>query len=218
MTYHASASRSVQAAVAENRPWFMLLGLLLVLLGLVAIAFPFVTTIAAKTFLGWLFLIGRLVQVVHAFSTQKWSQFFLNGLIGTIYVIAGGWLAFFPLVGIIALTAFLAGMFVVQGFIEFSMAFRMRPQAGWVWMLISGTIAVVAGLLIFARLPSSAIWAIGLLVGVNMLSSGFAYLFLRLGTRGESLNHAELDCCSRALPASTLVLQREALSRSATEK
>ena len=186
MTYHASASRSVQAAVAENRAWFMLLGLLLVLLGLVAIAFPFVTTIAAKTFLGWLFLIGGLVQVVHALSTQKWSQFFLNGLIGTIYVIAGGWLAFFPLVGIIALTAFLAGMFVVQGFIEFSMAFRMRPQAGWVWMLISGIIAVVAGLLIFARLPSSAIWAIGLLVGVNMLSSGFAYLFLALAARRES--------------------------------
>lgn len=185
MTHHASASRSVQAAIAENRTWFMFLGLLLVFLGLVAIAFPFVTTIAAKTFLGWLFLIGGVVQIVHAFSTQKWSQFFLSLLIGAIYVIAGGWLAFFPLAGIIALTAFLAGMFVVQGVIEFSMAFRMRPQAGWVWMLISGIIAVVAGLLIFQRLPSSAIWAIGLLVGVNMLSSGFAYFLLALAAAKE---------------------------------
>jgi uncharacterized membrane protein HdeD (DUF308 family) len=186
MTYPASTSRAVQAVVAENRTWFMLLGLLLVLLGLAAIAFPFVTTIAAKTFLGWLFLIAGIVQIVHAFSTQKWSQFFLNVLIGAIYIIAGGWLAFFPLTGIIALTAFLAGMFVVQGVIEFSMAFRMRPQAGWVWMLISGIIAVVAGFLIFQRLPSSAVWAIGLLVGVNMVSSGFAYLFLALGAGKES--------------------------------
>jgi uncharacterized membrane protein HdeD (DUF308 family) len=186
MTYPASTSRAVQAVVAENRTWFMLLGLLLVFLGLAAIAFPFVTTIAAKTFLGWLFLIGGIVQIVHAFSTQKWSQFFLNVLIGAIYIIAGGWLAFFPLTGIIALTAFLAGMFVVQGVIEFSMAFRMRPQAGWVWMLISGIIAVVAGFLIFQRLPSSAVWAIGLLVGVNMVSSGFAYLFLALAAGKES--------------------------------
>ena len=180
MTYNASTTRSVQAAVAENRTWFIILGLLLIILGLISIAFPFVTTIAAKTFLGWLFLIGGIIQIVHAFSTPRWSQFFLNLLIGAIYVIAGGWLAFFPLAGIIALTAFLAGMFIVQGVLECGMAFRMRPQAGWVWMLISGLIAVIAGVLIFERLPSSAIWAIGLLVGINMLSSGLAYVFLAL--------------------------------------
>jgi uncharacterized membrane protein HdeD (DUF308 family) len=60
------------------------------------------------------------------------------------------------------------------------MAFRMRPQTGWVWMLISGAIAFVLGLLIFAGLPGTALWAIGLLVGVNLLSSGLAYLFLGL--------------------------------------
>jgi len=185
-TYSASRSRPVPAAVAENRTWFMIFGILLMILGVIAIAFPFLTTIAAKTFLGWLFLVGGIVQMVHAFSTQRWGQFFLNLLVGAIYVIVGGWLAFFPLAGIIALTALLAAMFVVQGALEAGMAFRMRPQAGWGWMLVSGIIAIVAGLLIFAKLPSSAIWAVGLLVGINMVSSGCAYFILALAAGSKA--------------------------------
>jgi uncharacterized membrane protein HdeD (DUF308 family) len=179
-THRASSAALVETAVAENRAWFIILGILLMVLGVIAIAFPLMTTIAVKILLGWLFLIGGFVQVVQAFSTQKWSAFFLSLLIGALYVLAGGWLAFFPLTGIITLTILLAAMFIAQGVLEFGMAFRMRPRPGWVWMLISGLIAIIVGLLIFAGLPSSAVWAIGLLVGINMISSGFAYLFLAL--------------------------------------
>jgi uncharacterized membrane protein HdeD (DUF308 family) len=176
----APTAAAVEAAVAENRTWFIILGALLIILGVVAIAFPFMTTIAAKVFFGWLFLIGGIIQIVHAFSTQKWSAFFLSLLVGALYVLAGGWLAFLPLTGILTLTIFLAAMFIVQGVLECGMAFRMRPREGWVWMLISGVIAIIVGAMIFGRLPSSAIWAIGLLVGINMISTGFAYLLLAL--------------------------------------
>ncbi|MCC6947433.1 MAG: HdeD family acid-resistance protein [Bradyrhizobiaceae bacterium] len=183
---HASASphvQSVQAIVAEHRTWFMVLGIVLAILGVVAIAFPFVTTIAAKIFLGWLFLIGGFAQIAHAFSTQRWSEFFLDLLIGVLYVAAGGWLAFFPLTGIITLTIFLAALFIVEGIVEIVMAFRLNPRTGWVWMLISGIVAVAAGVLIFAGLPSTATWAIGLLVGINLLMSGFSYLLLASAVR-----------------------------------
>ena len=179
-------STSVPAAVAEHRTWFMILGILLIVLGAVAIAFPLVTTITAKIFLGWLFLIGGIVQIIHAFSTQRWSEFFLNVLIGALYVLAGAWLAFFPLTGILTLTVLLAVMFIVQGALELGMAFRMRPQQGWVWMLVAGIIAILAGLLIIAELPSSAVWAIGLLVGINMIITGFAYLLLPLAAGKET--------------------------------
>lgn len=171
-------SVSVPAGVAEHRTWFTILGILLIILGIAAIAFPLVTTIAAKIFLGWLFLIGGIVQIVHAFSTQKWSEFFLDLLIGVLYVFVGAWLAFFPLTGILTLTIVLAVMFIIQGALELGMAFRMRPQQGWGWMLFAGIIAILAGLLIIAELPSSATWAIGLLVGINLIVSGFAYLLL----------------------------------------
>jgi uncharacterized membrane protein HdeD (DUF308 family) len=173
-----SRSVSAPAVVAEHRTWFTILGILLIVLGVIAIAFPFVTTIAAKIFLGWLFLIGGVFQIIHAFSTQRWSEFFFNLLIGVLYVLAGGWLAFFPLTGILTLTILLAVMFIIQGVLELGIAFRMRPQQGWVWMLVAGIIAILAGLLIIAELPSSAVWAIGLLVGVNMIVTGVAYLLL----------------------------------------
>jgi uncharacterized membrane protein HdeD (DUF308 family) len=170
----------VQAAIAENRKWFMVLGLALIILGAIAIAFPFITTIAAKIFLGWVFLIGGIVQIFHAFSVQKWSEFLLTLLVGLVYLLAGAWLSFLPLAGILTLTAFLAVMFILQGALEAGMAFRMRPREGWVWMLLAGIVGVAVGVLIIAELPSSATWAIGLLVGINMISSGFAYFFLAM--------------------------------------
>ncbi len=170
----------VQEAISENRTWFMILGIVMIILGIVAVCFPFVTTIAAKVFLGWLFLIGGIVQIVHAFSMQKWSEFFLDLLIGALYVFVGGWLAFFPLTGIVSLTVLLALTFLMHGLLEAGMAFRLRPLEGWVWMLVAGIVAIAAGILIIAKLPSSAVWAIGLLVGIKMISSGWAYFFLAL--------------------------------------
>jgi uncharacterized membrane protein HdeD (DUF308 family) len=174
----ATMQSTVQTAITENKGWFYFLGILFIVLGVAAVAFPFITTIAAKIVLGWLFLIGGILQIVHAFSTRAWSEFFLDLLIGVLYVIAGGWLAFFPLTGIITLTLFLAFMFMLEGFLEVGIAFRIRPHAGWGWMLLSGIVAIAVGILLIANLPSSATWAIGLLVGINLIMSGFAYLLL----------------------------------------
>ena len=170
----------LNAVVSEHRAWFMVVGVCLIILGIVAIVFPFATTIAAKVILGWLFLIGGIIQIVHAFSTQKWGAFFFNLLVGALYVIAGAWLAFFPLMGIVTLTVFLAAMFIAQSILEIVMAFRLRPLEGWGWVLVSGLVALAVGVLIFAHLPFSAMWAIGLLVGINMISSGWAYFFFAL--------------------------------------
>jgi uncharacterized membrane protein HdeD (DUF308 family) len=181
-----TAAQSMQAAISENKGWFYFLGILLIVLGVAAVGFPFVTTIATKIFLGWLFLIGGIVQIVHAFSTRQWSEFFLDLLVGVLYVVAGGWLAFFPLTGIVTLTLLLALMFIVQGVLEAGIAFRIRPHAGWVWMLLASIVAVAVGVLLIAKLPSSAAWAIGLLVGINLIMSGFAYLFLPMAASAKT--------------------------------
>jgi len=105
-----------------------------------------------------------------------------------LYLIAGGWLALFPLTGIVTLTVFLAALFIAQGVFEGLMAFRMRPAAGWLWMLIAAIAAFAVGVLIIAHLPSSAAWAIGLLVGIKLIMSGWAYLFLTMAaTPDQSL-------------------------------
>lgn len=176
-----TGSETISAArshIAENRTWFMVLGIVLIILGCVAIIFPLLTAIALKVFLGWVFLIGGVIQIIHAFSAKRWGGFLWSLLVGILYVVVGAWLAFFPLAGILTLTLLIAAMFIVEGVMEVAMAFRTRPLKGWGWALVSGIAALVVGVLIFAQFPSSAVWAIGLLVGINMIFSGWSFVFL----------------------------------------
>jgi uncharacterized membrane protein HdeD (DUF308 family) len=169
--------------IAEKWGWFLALGIVLILVGIAAICFPLVSTIAAKIFLGWLFLIGGVFLIIHAFSAQGWGGFLWSLLIGVLYLIAGGYLAFFPLTGLLTLAILLAILFVAEGIMEIIMAFRVHPSDGRVWLLLSGIAALVVGVLIFLGLPSSAGWALGLLVGINLLFSGWSYVFLAMSGR-----------------------------------
>jgi uncharacterized membrane protein HdeD (DUF308 family) len=186
----ADIDRAVAAAkqtVADNWGWFLALGIVLVVAGFAAIMFPLVSTIAAKIALGWIFLAAGIVMVIHAFSIQKWGGFLMELLLGVLYLFAGGWLAFFPFTGIVTLTILLAALFLAEGVVEVIMGFRVRPHEGWGWLVFSGLIAVAVGLLIAAELPSSAVWAIGLLVGVNLLSTGISFIVVALaGKRGTA--------------------------------
>lgn len=186
----ADIDRAVAVAkqtVADNWGWFLTLGIVLVVAGIAAIMFPLVSTIAAKIALGWIFLAAGVVMIIHAFSIQRWGGFLMELLLGVLYLVAGGWLAFFPLTGIVTLTILLAALFLAEGVVEVIMGFRVRPHEGWGWLVFSGLIAVAVGLLIAAELPSSAVWAIGLLVGVNLLSTGISFIVVALaGKRGTA--------------------------------
>lgn len=170
----------IEDAIRQNRFLFILLGIAMVILGVGAIASPFLITVAAKIFLGWLLLIGGVLQVIFALSAKKFGEFFLDLLFGVLFVVSGAWLAFYPLTGIFTLTVFLATVFVLQGIIEVINAFRMHPIAGWGWMFAAGVLALIVGLLILSEFPSSALWAIGALVGINFICTGLAYVLLAL--------------------------------------
>src|SRR6185436_18482752 len=114
--------------------------------------------------------------------------------IGLLYLVAGGWLAFFPFTGIITLTILLAALFLAAGVLEVIMAVRVRPHEGWVWLLLSGLIAVAVGVLIATELPSSAVWAIGLLTGINLLSTGVSFVVLALAGRRAGHGQAVPPC------------------------
>src|SRR4029453_4155315 len=156
------ALAEIRQQVAAHWGWFLALGLVLILAGCAAISFPLLSTVAVKIALGWVFLVGGIVMIVHAFSASQGRGLAWEGLLGALYILAGAHLAFFPLTGIITLTILLAALFIVEGGLEISMALRVRPHEGWGWLLLSGLIAVAVGLLIAFGLPSSAAWAIGL--------------------------------------------------------
>jgi uncharacterized membrane protein HdeD (DUF308 family) len=180
----------LEARVAETKQlitdkwgWFLALGIVLLVAGLAAIAFPLLSGIAAKVVLGWLFLIGGVMMIIHAFQAPAWGGFLWELLIGLLYVFVGGYLAFFPLAGLLTLTIVIAALFIAEGVFESIMAFRVRPHEGWVWLLLSGIAALAVGVIIAMGLPESSIWALGLLVGINLLFSGWSYIFLALAGR-----------------------------------
>lgn len=164
--------------IRDNRSKFKWIGLAMIAVGALAILFPFVASVAAKVMVGWFLLIAGAFTLFHAFQARAWSEALLSGLIGVLHIAAGVYLAFFPLTGLIGLTILLAVLFLFQAGVEGAMAWRHRPHGGWGWMMFSAVASGVLGLLIVLGLPGTALWAIGLLVGVNFLTSGFAFLGL----------------------------------------
>jgi uncharacterized membrane protein HdeD (DUF308 family) len=169
--------------IAEKWGWFLALGIALIVVGLAAIVFPLLTGAITAIFLGWLFLIGGVLMIVHAFSAQGWQGFLWSLLVGILYLVAGGYLVVSPLTSLLTLTLLLIILFAVEGVFEVIMAFRVRPHEGWGFMLLSGIAALAVALLIAFGLPGSAAWALGLLVGINLLFSGWSYVFLALAGR-----------------------------------
>ena len=175
--------RETSRLIAEKWGWFLALGIALIVAGLAAIAFPLLGTIAVKIMLGWLFLVGGVLMIMHAFQAPGWQGFLWELLVGILYAVAGAYLAFFPLTGLLTLAILLAVMFIIEGVFEVVQAFRVRPHEGWGFLLLSGIAALAVGVLITLSLPSSAEWALGLLAGINLLFSGWSYVFLALAGR-----------------------------------
>ena len=167
-----------------ERNWGLALGIGLIVLGLLDIAVPMIATLAIGLFLGWLLLIGGVAQILHAFSARGWQGFTLHLLGGVVYLLAGGWMIFNPLQGALALTLMLAAFLLIQGIFQIVLALRIRPARGWGWPLASGLVTVLLAVLIYAGWPGSALWVIGLLVGIHLLMSGLSLTMLALAARG----------------------------------
>jgi uncharacterized membrane protein HdeD (DUF308 family) len=153
-------------------------GLAMVLLGIAAIVFPILSTLAATFLVGWTFLFAGVLMLIGSFSIHGTGPFFGALLISLLSVAAGAFLLFNPLAGELVLTVLVAVLFIVQGAAELVFAFEMRPHPGWVWMLISGVASVVLSMVIAAGLPQVSVFALGLLLGINFLTTGLGYLFV----------------------------------------
>jgi uncharacterized membrane protein HdeD (DUF308 family) len=169
-----------QRQIAEHWLGYLVLGCVLVLAGLAAIAFPLLSTIATKVALGWIFVLSGAAIILHACSAGDWRGFFWNLPIGLLHLIVGGYLALLPLSGIVTLTVLIAALLIADGVLELGMALRIRPHNGWIWVLLSGLVAIAAGTLIALKLPGSATFTIGLLIGIKMIFAGWSFMVLAL--------------------------------------
>lgn len=151
-------------------------GLVMVALGVAAIVWPAMSTLVATLFVGWMLLLSGFAALVSSFTIHGTGPFFASLVLALLSIAAGIFLLFNPLAGEAALTLMMVVVFMFQGAFEMMLAFDVRPFRGWIPMLISAIISIVMAALIAATWPGISLVLLGILIGVNFLSTGVGYL------------------------------------------
>ena len=163
--------------------WSIVLGVLLLVAGVIAIALPFFAGIAASVLFGWLLMVAGIVHLVYAWSERGAGAIVWQILIGVAYLIAALYMLVLPVAGVVTLTFVLTFYIVVTGIFELAVFFRLRGLPGAIWFLVDGLASFLLAGLIFFHWPSSSLWAVGTLVGISLLFSGIARITFPLSLR-----------------------------------
>ena len=155
----------------------------MIVLGVVAIMMPYSAGIGVSVFVGWIIAFGGIAYLAYAFAAPGAGSFIWRMLIGIVYVIGGGYLALHPGLALDSLTVVVAAIFFVEGILEIIIFFQFRPLAGSGWILFDGIMSLVLAYMIWRPFPSSASWAIGTLLGANLIVSGFTRLMYSVEAR-----------------------------------
>ena len=174
-------------AVSVRKHWvlFLVEGIVLLALGAAAIIVPPIATLAITLLLGWLFLISGIVGLITTVWMWGAPGFWWSLLSAVIGIAAGAILLGWPVSGVLSLTLVLILFFLIEGVatIMFALEHKRELSGRWGWMLASGIIDLILAGIIFAGLPGTAAWAIGLLVGINMIFGGTALIAMALHAR-----------------------------------
>lgn len=184
----AQASPNISEPVAGIWRWLFGTGIVMLILGLAAIFLPFVATLTIQALLAVIFIIAGAVQIVHAVKANQPKGFALRLLGAALYLGVGILLLAYPFEGALTLTLVLAALFIVAGAFKITLALHVRPVPSWGWILVSGILAILLGVLIWAGLPATARWAIGLLVGIELLFTGWTMIIFAVSVRDAEHN------------------------------
>ena len=179
----------IQSAVANtlHEHWvlFLVEGVVLLVLGATAIAIPPLATLALTIVIGWLFLVSGVVGLFTTFMMRQAPGFWWSLLSAVLGIVVGVLLLAQPVTGAFSLTLVLIVFFIMEGVasIMFALDHKRELSGRWGWMLVSGIIDLILAAFVFMGLPSSSAWAIGLLVGINMVFGGSALIAMALHAR-----------------------------------
>ena len=153
--------------------WRIVVAAAFILLGLFAIVEPTVAGLAAAVLVGWLLLFSGVAHVIGAFFVERhgWSRLW-TVLLGVLYVVGGGYFVTHPLLGLGTLTLFLAAILTMEAAVRLMIYMRLRREGASGWLLVNAVITLFLGVMIWSQWPASAIWAVGMMIGVNLLMTG----------------------------------------------
>lgn len=170
----------------ENWAWYFALGIGLVTLGTLAIIYSFTSTIFSMIYLGILLIIVGIFEGIQSFKMSLWNNFFLHLFLSILYLVSGFFIVLYPEVNALSLTLLLAIFFAVSGIVKvvFSLTHNIPHK---IWLILNGALTLILGILIWNQWPSSGLWVIGTLVGIDILFTGWTWIMLAL--KAKTLKH-----------------------------
>jgi uncharacterized membrane protein HdeD (DUF308 family) len=178
----------MNAAVKEHWKAFLFEGIVLALLGLAAMIVPPLASLATAIFLGWMFLITGVVGLFATYWARQMPGFWWSLFSAALAVLAGGMLLANPAQGVVTLTIVVGAYFLAEGVVTIMYALEHRRELSerWGWLVMSGIMDLVIAFIIVAGLPETSQWAIGLLVGINLVLGGASLVGMALAARKAS--------------------------------
>ena len=181
----ADIQRAVEKSLHEHWGLFLVEGIVLLVLGAGAIIIPPLASIAVTIIVGWVFLVSGVVGLFTTFRMRAAPGFWWALISAILGIVGGIMLLASPLRALVPLTILLVAFFIIEGItsIMFALDHKRELSGRWGWMLVSGIVDLILAAVIFAGLPGTAAWAIGLLVGINMIFGGSALIAMALHAR-----------------------------------
>ncbi|MGO8913159.1 MAG: HdeD family acid-resistance protein [Bradyrhizobium sp.] len=175
----------MRVAVREHWKAFLIEGILLVIFGLAAMIVPPLASLAVTIFLGWIFLISGIAGLALTYWARQMPGFWWSLVSALLAIVAGILLLVRPVQGTLTLTIVVGAYFLAEGVatIMYALEHRRELSARWSWLLVAGIMDLVIAAIIITGLPGSALWAIGLLVGINLLFGGVSLIGMALAAR-----------------------------------
>lgn len=179
---------ALAGTVSQHWGWFLAEGLVLLVLGIMAILLPAAASLVATVFFGWLLLISGIVGLIATLRERHAPGFGWSLLSALLALGAGALLLLWPIHGVFSLTAVLIAFLFADGVITifYALEHRRGASSNWNWMLFSGIVDILLGGLLLAGLPGSALWALGLLLGIDLTFAGWALIMMALSGRSEA--------------------------------
>jgi uncharacterized membrane protein HdeD (DUF308 family) len=186
------AANELTAAIRRHWGLFLTEGLVLVILGILAVMAPAIASVAATVFFGWILLISGVAGLITTLRGRQLPGFWWSLLSALVGIVAGALLLGWPLQGTVSLTAVLIAFLFLEGIVTllYALEHRSALSGRWGWVLASGIIDVGLGVLLVAGLPGTALWALGLIVGINLLFGGWALILMALHARPAAAGSA----------------------------
>ncbi len=177
------AQETLSGIVRKASNWSILWGVLLIVLGVMAVGSPMIAAVAVNVVVAWLVVLAGVAHLALAFHARGAGSVIWRTLVGLAYVAFGVYLVAHPLIGVASLTLVLGSLFLVEGVLDIALFFQLRAIARAGWFLLDGIVTLLLGLMIYLQWPSSSAWAIGTLVGVSLIISGVTRVMMSLAVR-----------------------------------